>query len=1046
MTKLRYFHFLFVLFLLSAPAFAAISAADNSTMSPITVDRTQITNAQSKDADSDDTAAQKLQKASDEFQKQVKTLTELIGTLETKVTDLRKQAVPPLDADIQQVNKDLSLLDQQIVDLATLDSSPLAQLQRSDLQDRLFQIRMAMELLDRRWNTGETVFGLSFFSNSSPAMVPESQPVPETYRIRVGDKLRVLFVSSLGAQNEYLPKVESDGKVALRGLGRVSASGKTVQQFSDLVNSKVRSKFKQLRAEVDVEKLAAIQVQVAGEVERPGTYVMNGFATVFSALVQAGGPKKTGTFRNISLVRGRGGKRVIDLYDFLLNGSKKQDLPLENGDMIFVPPIGKTVLVSGEIVRPGRYEPSFPISLAKMLKMAGGAKSSGYLQTVQVDRVVDGQYVVLINEPVSQANSKSGFDVQPGDEISVLSIRPDKTNQVSIEGPVIAPGVYGLTDDMRVSTLVKLARGLASDKEVYRGRGDILRIDPEKGSEIISFDLDKALKGDSNDDVPLRKLDQVFLYEPDQVVFRPRLITLTGAVSRPGTYKRREGMRVNDAIAAAGGVVPQAYLKRADLLRQLDNGSTQLIRIDLQAALNGDPNANCKLSDRDEISIYTNDDVRWKDHTVRIEGAVQRPGVYVCSEGMRVTDLMFMCGGCLPEAAGVEVARSDADGKSNVTTLDLVKLKAQSDNDVLLCDGDVVTVPAVSSYLRSPAVVYITGEVAKPGPYALNSRSERLTELISRAGGVTEYADVNGALFLRQKDEFENAQQQQDVDLVLTRSRAFADKQFLVQLAKMGVTLPSTFTASGDKVMEATSKPAEVVEDKDLEVVGETGESSDTAKEGKSLPGGGELSRISTSAEKNSGSDRAGNPVQTGKSGDIDQIDQSDQAPAVSAMGLPVETDSQSTKYEGMNKLADVSDSARITVNLSRALQDTSTPDNLILHNGDRVYIPRASNIVTVIGAVLHPHSFAAGPNKNVDYYIDRSGGYSQDASRPHVIVVHANGEALPKNSIKTVVPGDTIIVPNTGLIDITKKWERTGSVTKVISDILSSVFVLTKF
>jgi hypothetical protein len=152
--------------------------------------------------------------------------------------------------------------------------------------------------------------------------------------------------------------------------------------------------------------------------------------------------------------------------------------------------------------------------------------------------------------------------------------------------------------------------------------------------------------------------------------------------------------------------------------------------------------------------------------------------------------------------------------------------------------------------------------------------------------------------------------------------------------------------------------------------------------------------------------------------------------------------------FQGRQELALLANSARVSVDLTMALEEPRSADNIPLRQGDHIFIPRMTNVVQVYGAVLHPHSFAAGEEKNrsVDYYIDRSGGYAQDAAKANVVVVRSNGDALPKNQVKSVAPGDMIVVPTTGLIDVAKKWERMGSVTKVISDVLSSAFVLTRF
>lgn len=1018
-----------LLALLACSAFAADTgdtsrSSDQTKLSSSQEAKTNSDRAEPKGASPDETQAEKLRKAEEDFQKRLADMAQIVDGLEERIEDMRKETTTPLPQDVDRLDQDLVLLDEAFNSLTTLALSPLASIQRADMQDRLVRLKASLAAMKRRWGSGWVVFGADFFKNSPPSQNPEQQSVPKYYRLRTGDKLRVLVMSALGAQNEYHVTVESGGGVIVPGAGRVVAAGKTTEQLEQYLTSKIASKFRQLRMDVSVESLSTIQVQVTGDVARPGTYFLSGMPTVLNALYRAGGPTNSGTFRRLALVRDGEPKRTIDLYPFLLGGDKKQDLMLEDGDVVFVPPVGPTVTVSGEVLRPGRYEPEYPTTLSKILAMAGGAKSGSYLQTVEVERIEDNQYKILLSEPLKGVDGKSSFALKPGDEITVSSVRQDRTNQVSIAGPVGVPGMYGFSEGMRVADLVKLARGLAPDKEIYGGRADILRIDPANGVEIVTYNLDKALSGDPANNVPLRKLDRVFLYEPYQVVFKPRLVTLTGAVARPGVYQRQGGMTVSDVVAAAGGVLPSAYMKRADLTRHTDGQQTELVRIDLQGALNGDPSANVKLQDRDELTIYAEDEVVWQDHRVRIEGAVQRPGTYTRSENMRVSDLLLVAGGRLPEAAGTaEVARCDKNGASTVGKVDLTALSTSEESDLLLQDGDVVTLPSVNPFLRAPEVVYVTGEVLHPGPYAMIREDERISDLIARAGGVTKSADTGGCLFLRPKDSFQNAQQQEDVDMLLQRSRLFSDKQFLTQLAKLGIQLPGQSLQATSKSLDELSKPAEVVPEGKL--VGANSESAD----------GETTNDKEAQAEGANGTDAA----MAALTGDKKET---------SAMGPPLAgaAENISGSFKPKQDLAEVVQSARISVNLTKALSDPNSPDNMVLQSGDRVFIPKVTSVVTVIGAVLHPHSFSAGPGKSVDFYIQRSGGYSQEASKGQVVVVRANGDALPKGMVKTVESGDTIVVPTTGLIDIASKWEKVGGVTKVITDVLSSVFVLTRF
>ena len=469
------------------------------------------------------------------------------------------------------------------------------------------------------------------------------------------------------------------------------------------------------------------------------------------------------------------------------------------------------------------------------------------------------------------------------------------------------------------------------------------------------------------------------------------------------------------------------------------------MRVDLQAALSGDPDANIDLRDRDKLNIYTYDEVKWRDSKVRIEGAVQRPGTYLRSEGMRLSDLLFAAGGLLPEAgSSLEVATCTDGQHSKITRVTVTKPQFAADPDLALADQDVVTVPTTNPSLRTPEVVFLLGEVANPGPYVLISPDEKLTDVIRRAGGLTRFADRNGLLFLRRRSSLEKPQQELDSDMILRKTRLFADRQFLTQLAKSGMVIPTELLQTGNKSTEELAKPVQVTDS------GQIAGNTNGAAVVKQAPAGGSAA-IPTNPE---------NLTNTADTPGLDLL-KGGKEQTNTAMGGPIKGPGLYGKNSrgnyvpshaadvvpqgGDDSLPQEEDVARISVNLNSALDDSTSPDNLALRDGDRIRIPKVTNVVTVIGAVLHPHSFAAGGGKNAEYYIQRSGGFSAEASKGDVVVVRTNGDALPMRSVRSVMPGDIIVVPTTGLIDITRNWEKVGNVTKVVSDILSSVFVLTK-
>jgi polysaccharide biosynthesis/export protein len=827
------------------------------------------------------------------------------------------------------------------------------------------------------------IFGQSFFQAAPPAPRLEQAPPPVNYALAPGDILRLQIWSRLGQQNTYSLPVDAEGRIAAPMVGPVAAAGLTLTDLEKQLNGRIKANFPHLSAQVSLEKLRSISVQVAGEAVRPGTYILPGLSTVMNALYEAGGPSERGSMRRIKLVRSGQPDKIIDLYKFLLEGNKDQDYQLANGDTIFIQTAGPRITLQGEVVRPARYEPLFPLILTEALKMAGGINETGYTQRVQVERIAEGSYRALLDVFAKELAPQAKFPLLSGDTISVISVLPERVNQVQIFGPVKRPGTFALRENMRATDLINLSEGFREDSEIYLGRADIIRVGEHGKSEVISFNLADALTGEATKNPQLQPLDKLYLYTPDDVTYRDKTVIVREAVKKPGRYARKENMRLADLIAAAGGTAPEAYLERADLIRHHADGSSELLPVDLSRALVNDLAANPLLEDRDELVVYFAGEVRWQDHTVRIEGAVQRPGTYTRSDNMGINDLIFAAGGLLPEASPQgELGRINAQGRTDLLPVDISD--GAAGGNTRLADRDILTIPARADYLRSPEVVYLLGEVQHPGAYVLRSRKERISDLIARAGGLTETANPRGIIFARRADEILPAEQKATTDDMLKLMQWFADRQAQLQLANLtggGKSLPETVAARS---------------------------SEQTAAEVAAAP---------TSETK---------------------------VPSAASAPLAVspwqEMQQAALKPEQLQATLQYS---RVSVDLDKVLAHQGNTEDIMLRDGDRLRIPARQDTVVVVGAVLHPHVLPYESGRSIEDYVARSGGYTHDAEKGQAVVVSQNGDATPRRDLKRILPGDSIVVPNTALItSFRSKWEKYGDVSRVLSGILSTLFL----
>jgi protein involved in polysaccharide export with SLBB domain len=171
-------------------------------------------------------------------------------------------------------------------------------------------------------------------------------------------------------------------------------------------------------------------------------------------------------------------------------------------------------------------------------------------------------------------------------------------------------------------------------------------------------------------------------------------VDVHGAVQSPGTYERPDGMKVYDLLIKSGGTLPDAYLDRASLFRLDETGNmTKSIPINLKLAMQNDADNNVILQDGDSLLVYTYREARWEPkREVTVSGAIQNPGIFTRTDGMKVSDLIQIAGGILPDAYPDRILLLRLDERQMVTQGFFINLKLalQDDpkNNLELKDGD----------------------------------------------------------------------------------------------------------------------------------------------------------------------------------------------------------------------------------------------------------------------------------------------------------------------------------------------------------------------
>ena len=652
------------------------------------------------------------------------------------------------------------------------------------------------------------IFGHDVFTNRNLTFEPSiNLATPVDYRLGPGDEV---IIDVWGAsENTIRQSISPEGTIQVSGLGPVQLSGMTVKDanaylqrefskiYSGISGSEPTSQIK-----LTLGDIRTIQINIMGEVAVPGTYTLSSFSSVFHALYRAGGVNKIGSLRSIKVVRN--GKTIADLdvYDYLMKGKMKDDIRLQEGDVIIVNPYESLVRIAGKVKRPMFYEMKPTETVATILNYAGGFTGDAYKKAVRIIRKSGREHQVYNVDEMDY----SVFRLDDGDSISVDAVLKRFENRVEIRGAVYRSGLYELSGTVNtVKQLIKKAEGLRGDAFLNRALLD--RENEDLSHEVIAVDLGGLLKG-TVADIPLQKNDILYI---------------------PSIHDLKE------------------------------------------------------------------------EETISIHGEVASPGTFLFSKNMTIEDLLVQSGGLLEAAATtkVDITRRIKDPKSTSFSSVLGKTYSFDIKDGLVVggEGDFHLEPFDEVYVRkSPAYrkqqnVVVAGEVLFGGNYALVKKNERLSDLISKAGGITPDAYVKGARLIRKMTEEEQRRQ--------------ADA---VRMARMG--------------------------------------------EGK-----------------------------------------------------------DSISVEKLN----ISDTYTVGINLEKAISNPGSDFDLVLREGDVLFIPEYINTVKISGAVMYPNTVLYKRGESLRYYINQAGGYGNLAKKKKAHVVYMNGTVsrLKSRDKKAIEPGCEIIVPS---------------------------------
>lgn len=585
------------------------------------------------------------------------------------------------------------------------------------------------------------IFGASLFTQNNLSFEPDLRiATPKNYQLGPDDELNIdIFGNAL---DNYKVKISPEGTIKILNLAPIYINGLSIETASERIIKHLRQLYQGINlpqsgvsAQITLSNVRSIKVTLTGEVNRPGTYTISSLASIFNALYLSGGPSENGSFRNIRVIRNNKIVRIIDLYDFLLHADQKDNIRLQDQDVIRIADYETRVEIAGEVKRPMIFEVKSTENLKEILRFAGGFTDKAYTNLISLKRnTATGLKLFNITE-----NEVLNFIPKNGDKYTVGAILDRYENRVQIKGAVFRAGEYALETGLStVKELIKKAEGLK--EEAFLNRATITRKQENNEPIIIAFDVGKLIRNEISD-ITLQREDIVEINSITSLQEK-RTVSIYGEVNKTGVFDFVEGLTIEDLILFAKGFTDAASNTEIELSRRiLDDDSSNInheqvkiftFKIDRNLKISPE-NSGFKLQAFDRVYVRKSPNYAVQK-SVRIDGEVNFSGVYTIKDkAQRITDLIHLAGGLKKEAfpKGAKFVRD-----SSILAIDLAYIlqNPNSSDNLLLLNGDYLEIP------RAIETVKLSGEFLNP--VAVTFRQHlNVKDYIRQAGGFTEKAN-----------------------------------------------------------------------------------------------------------------------------------------------------------------------------------------------------------------------------------------------------------------------------------------------------------------
>ena len=691
------------------------------------------------------------------------------------------------DADILAIRKKMNSMGMDTDKaIEILKSKGMSNEQASKLVDRLNNVSVAknnpsITHPERRYDESlsvvvmenadkdQSVFGSELFLKSSLVFEPNIRiATPSSYIVGPDDEL-VINVYGY-SEMRYNLDVNENGEIYVPSVGPIYVSGLTLEQATEKIKSKLASTIYraissgQTRVQIKLGKIRSIRVTVIGEVYKPGTYTISSLTTLYNVLYLCGGPSNLGSYRQIEVIRANKLIKKADLYEFLCKGIQKDNILLQEGDLIRIPYYENRVNILGSIKRTGKYEMLSGENVENLLSYCGGFNEMAYKGGIVVTRIAEKEKKIL--EIKDSAFSK--FTIRNGDDYYISNLQNVVLDKISITGSVYRPGNYESSTTTSLKSLLEKSGGLL--EVAYTDRVNIFRMEKGRQPSILSVNLDSIMNNQL--DISLNKSDSVHVYSIFDFKDN-QFVTILGNIRKSGRVQWRENLTVKELLLEAGGINDLGDSSTIEISRRKKKSESNTLNYSETETFTVNVSKTSQLGE--EIVLMPLDIVHVKvlpgvinQRMIMVVGEVLTPGKYnLQKSGEKITDIIKRVGGfkATADSASIIIRRrknsvftiaerelffkrlmnleydsiasndqlkNELYGEFETISIDLKKiLKDNSKFENLnLEDGDLITVS------KNNNLVKVSGEVYYPNIVSLR-KNKSAKFYIKQAGGFT---------------------------------------------------------------------------------------------------------------------------------------------------------------------------------------------------------------------------------------------------------------------------------------------------------------------